>query len=129
MTKEDREACIEKIPFIISHAIVRAFFETFPSSRLHFDIKFAIEVFQIIFIELQGIRISKEYIIQKLEGIFKVNNPFQFLSIKDASELSKDSQLNKNNQINGPISKSSQFEHELSKVINQKVLKSMTKEK
>ena len=83
LTKYEKDVYLEKIPFILSYMIVKAFYDVFPASRLWFTMDFAMEIFHVVFEEIQGISISNHFIRTRVSKLFKLD-PFTFLSVLEA---------------------------------------------
>ena len=83
LTKHEKDVYLERMPFILSFMVIKAFYDIFPASRLCFTMQFAMEIFHVVFEEIQGISISNNYIKVRISKIFK-SDPFTFLSVLEA---------------------------------------------
>lgn len=70
LTKEEKNVYLERIPFVLSHALYLAFVDTFPSSRVHFTPDFALEIFSMVLFQLQGLSVSASYVKSRITKFF-----------------------------------------------------------
>lgn len=83
LSKYEKDVYLEKMPFILSYMVTKAFYDVFPASRLWFTRDFAMEIFHVVFEEIQGISISNHFIKTRISKLFK-SDPFTFLSVLEA---------------------------------------------
>ena len=130
---------------MLSHTVVKGFYDFFPASRLTFNYGFALDVCQMVFEILQGIPVSVSYIKTQVHKFFK-SDPFAFLHASEESKArsnslpkvkSSNSLLKKiptigKNRINirreDSISKE-EFKESIRKVYNEDKIKSIIEDK
>ena len=70
LSKEEKNVYLERIPFVLSHALFTAFVDVFPASRVQFTPEFALDIFSTVFSQLQGLSVSPSYIKSRITKFF-----------------------------------------------------------
>jgi hypothetical protein len=70
LSKEEKNVYLERIPFVLSNALYLAFVDIFPASRVHFTSEFALDIFSMVFSQLQGLLVSSSYIKSRINKFF-----------------------------------------------------------
>jgi len=49
LTERQKRKYLDKLPFLLSHAVIKCFFDLFPSSMMRFNKAFGVKVVKLVF--------------------------------------------------------------------------------